>query len=164
MATTFSIEHTWPVDRSVVIEHLFDDALGDKTNEAIKSADRRRLSVEERDGKTVQRFEVKVKEVPAAARKVFKALEWVEESTYDPKTERFAWRILPTVMKDKITCDGELWYDAAGEGKTRRVVTGRVQIKVPLVGGTIEKIIVDQLKRSYEDASKAESAYFQAQS
>lgn len=162
MASTFRIEHTWPVPRTLVLEHHLDPEIHQRANAAITSAERTLESVEKRGDKTVQRFHVKGTKIPAAAKKVLKPemLEWIEESVWDPSTEKFEWKILPNVMKDKIFASGELFYEAAGE-KTRRVVTGRIEIKIPLAGKVIEKVLVDQLKESYDQAAGAEGAFYE---
>jgi len=165
MATKFTIEHTWPVARDVVIAHIFDDTLHERCNAALSSADRARVSVERKeDGEVLQRFHVKVRDLPPGATKALKpeVFEWDEESRWDPKAERISWRILPQVMQDKIDCRGVLYYVDVG-GHTRRVVEGEIQIKIPLAGKVAEKIIVGQLEKTYAELSATESAYFQEQ-
>jgi hypothetical protein len=162
MATTFRLEHIWPVPLSVILAHHLDEEAHRRSNAAMTGADRVRKSIEERDGKTHQSFRVAGTSIPAAARKVLSAdaLEWIEESVWDPAAHRFTWRILPNVMKEKISAHGELFYEEVG-GQTRRVVTGEIEIKIPIVGRTVEKVIVDQLKANYDQAAGAESAFYQ---
>ncbi len=165
MATKFRIEHTWPVAREVVLAHLFDDTLHDRCNAALTSADRARVQVDRLDeGVVVQRFHVKVKDLPPGATKVLKPefFEWDEESRWDPKTEQITWKILPQVMKNKLDCKGVLYYLAEGD-KTRRVVEGEIEIKIRLAGKVAEKIIVSQLEKTYAELSRTESAYFAEQ-
>jgi hypothetical protein len=165
MATKIDIRHDWDVAREVVLEHLFDEDLGKRVDAALKSADRHLVSQEtQEDGKVVQRFEVKASadDIPAAARKVLPAaaLQWTEESVWDPSTERFSWKIVTQVMQDKIHCDGSLYYENIGGGRTRRIVEGTIDIKIPLAGRMAEKVILGQLEKSYDDAGRAEEAYF----
>ena len=163
MATQFKIEHVWPVPRDIVLQHILDEELADRCNEVIRSVTRERISVDRSDdGRVVQRFDVKANSVPAAARRVLKPemLEWIEESRWDPAAEKFTWMIETKIMKDKIKCSGELYYDDLG-GKTRRVVLGTIEIKIPLAGRIAEKVIVGSLRQSYEEASRVESTYFQ---
>ncbi|MDF1562107.1 MAG: DUF2505 family protein [Deltaproteobacteria bacterium] len=165
MATKFRIEHTWPVKREVVLAHLFDDELHDRCNVALSSADRSRVSVEHKEGgEVLQRFHVKVRDLPPGATKVLKpeVFEWDEESRWDPKGETIHWRVLTQVMSNKIDCAGELFYVAAGD-QTRRVVEGRIEIKIPLAGKVAEKVIVGQLEKTYAELSTAESKYFSEQ-
>jgi hypothetical protein len=161
MARDFKIEHTWPVPRDLVLEHCFDDELGDKCNAAIKGATRSLHSKEEDGGRIKQTFKVVVSDIPAKVRKVLKALEWMEESTWDPGQEHFEWKVLPSVMPDKINCEGTMFYEARGDSTTR-VVKGRIDVRIPIVGGTVEKVILDNLRRNYDNISEAESAYYQA--
>jgi hypothetical protein len=159
MATDFKIQHTWPVPRALVLEHCFDDELGDKCNAAIKGAIRTLHSKEENGGKTKQTFKVVVSDIPPKVRKVLKVLEWMEESTWDPEGERFEWKVLPSVMPGKISCGGEMFYEDKG-GSTTRVVKGSIDVRIPIVGGVVEKVILDNIRRNYDGISEAESAYY----
>ncbi len=163
MATSFRIEHTFPAPVDVVLRHHMDEALHQACNEALSSAERVLESKEEReDGSVVQRFRVKATaDIPAAARKALKPemLEWIEESVWHPDTQRFTWEIQPYVMRDKLRAAGELWYEPEGQ-ETRRIVTGTIEIRIPIAGKVAEKVIVSSLKRSYEETAVAESRYY----
>lgn len=165
MATKMKIKHEWDVAQEVIYEHLFDDELSNRVDEALESANRRLLSKEEKDGgKIVQRYEVKANpdEIPRAAKKALptEAFEWVEESVWDPDAKRFDWKIITQVMTDKIDCAGTVIYESLGPSKTRRVVEGQIDIKIPIVGRVAEKVILGRVETSFEDSGKAEGEYF----
>ena len=166
MATPFTIAHDFPVSRDLVLKHHTDEALHERANAALGSASRSLDSAEEQaDGTFIQRFKVDAsKEIPGAAAKVLKPemLIWIEESVWDPKTERFRWKVLPTAMKDKISCAGELWYEDQGD-TTRRVVQGEITIKIPFVGKVAEQAILANLQKTYDATAKAESKYYSEQ-
>ena len=44
MATEFKIEHVWPVPRDIVLQHILDEELADRCNDAIQEVTREPLS------------------------------------------------------------------------------------------------------------------------
>ncbi len=164
MATKILIKHEWNVPEEVVYTHLFDDALTEKVDLALKSANRTLLSKEEVDGRTVQRFEVKANpsDIPGAAKKALpaEAFQWVEESVWDSAAKRFDWKIITKVMTDKIQCSGKVFYESTGSTGTRRIVEGEIDIKIPFVGRIAEKVILGKVEANFEDTGKAEGEYF----
>ncbi len=94
------------------------------------------------------------KELPALAQKALGSSRF----TYVQETEErdgellLRWKVLPDVMADKIACGGTLRVVAA-PGGCERVIEGQVNVKVMLVGGTIEKAVVEQLQQGYDRAA-----------
>jgi len=69
-------------------------------------------------------------------------MEWTEESEYDRRTHRMTFVNVPRVGKVARLMDnrGTVVLEAAGD-RTRRVLSGELRIKVPLLGRIAEKII-----------------------
>ncbi len=164
MATKIQIKHEWNIPQEVVYAHLFDDELAERVDGALKSANRRLRSKEEKDGKIVQEYEVKVNpsDIPRAAGKALpkEAFEWVERSVWDPDAKRFDWTIITNMMREKIDCSGVVYYEDSGAGGTRRIVDGSIDIKIPIVGRVAERVILGRVEASFEDSGKAEGEYF----
>jgi hypothetical protein len=90
-------------------------------------------------------------EVNSAVRRVVDParLTWVEESTLDRRTHRTTWRIVPDHYRNLLRSDGtfSLAPDPADpDGRTRRTAEGELKVTVPLVGGKVERAIVDGLR------------------
>lgn len=105
------------------------------------------------DGTVVRRVRcVLGVELPGAARKFLGNSEpaWVEEATWHPAAMRWDWTIVPEVAKELLSSHGTIRIERSSE-KSTRWVRGRVSVKVPMVGGRVERVVVDGLRRAYEE-------------
>ena len=101
----------------------------------------------ERDNRIVVRLRYAfVGDLPAAALRVVdrNKLTWIEETTYDPSTMSAKVQLLPDHYGDKLKASASVKFDGVGAGSTRRVV-GDLKVRVPLVGGQVERAIVSGL-------------------
>jgi len=72
-------------------------------------------------------------------------LTWVEESTYDRAAHRTEFHIVADHYPDRIRCAGTVELHDDGQGGTRRIAEGKLEVKIPLVGGKIERAVVEGL-------------------
>ena len=79
-------------------------------------------------------------------------LTWVDEATYDLTSHTSRHRILPDNYADRLRAAYDVTLEPLGDS-TRRLVTGDLTVHVPLVGGRVERAIVDGL----EDHANAEA-------
>lgn len=134
----------------------FDDAFNDAMCKAVK-LERTLLKIERR-GDVLERH-TKVapigREIPAPVAKVIGAsrIEYVEELTYDFAKHGGVWRTISSVLPDKVDTHGTLTMRAEGAG-CARVSEGEVTVKVFGVGGIVEKVIIADVEKSYEDAAR----------
>jgi hypothetical protein len=74
-------------------------------------------------------------------------LSWVEESEHDLAAHRSEHRILPDHYADRLQASYSARLEPDGDdSRTRRVVSGMVKVRMPLVGGRVEKAIVSGLE------------------
>src|SRR5262245_19807864 len=59
---------------------------------------------------------------------------YVEEGTFDKKTKRYRFRVLPSALADKTKIEGVFFLQLAGEKKVQRVAETHVSVKVFGVG------------------------------
>jgi hypothetical protein len=86
-------------------------------------------------------------------------LTWVQESTHDLTGGTTTFRLLPDHYPDRLRASGTCRVVPQGDG-TRRVVSGELAIRgVPLVGGRVERAIVDGLGEYLEAEAPAVDAY-----
>jgi hypothetical protein len=78
---------------------------------------------------------------------------WIEEAVWQPERLAWEWRIVPEVAGELLDAAGTITVTAAGEG-TKRVVAGRVHVKVPFYGGKVERVVVDGLRRTYDEEAQ----------
>lgn len=81
-----------------------------------------------------------------AARKVVDPdkLSWVEASSHDLAACRASFRMIPDNYADRFRSAGSYTFRADGDG-TLRVSEGELTVRVPLVGGAVERAIVSGL-------------------
>lgn len=80
-------------------------------------------------------------------------LTWVEDTTADLAAHTAACRIEPDNYANLLQGAYDTTITARGKG-SRRVATGHVSVHVPLVGGKVERAIVDGLQEN-SDAQAA---------
>jgi hypothetical protein len=71
-------------------------------------------------------------------------LTWVDDATYDLATHVAEHRVVPDHYADRLRCSYLATLTANGVG-THRVLTGTVKVRMPLVGGKVERAIVSGL-------------------
>jgi hypothetical protein len=100
--------------------------------------------------------------IPAFGRSVIKPsmLRWIEESTFHKAQHRYEYRILPNLpeaWRDRFDSHGSYQLVQAGAQVERRI-EGEVVVRVPLLGRTVEKLLV----REVTDNFRAEAACVRA--
>jgi Protein of unknown function (DUF2505) len=72
-------------------------------------------------------------------------LTWVDDATYDLTSHTNRHRILPDNYADRLEASYDVALEAMGDS-THRLATGELKVHVPLVGGRVERAIVDGLE------------------
>lgn len=87
-------------------------------------------------------------------------MEWVEESSYDFTAHRGRFTNIPARARiAKLMLNtGAMTLKSAGPGRTERVVSGELKIKVFLVGKLAEKVIHSHAKKLLDQEAAALSA------
>jgi hypothetical protein len=73
-------------------------------------------------------------------------LTWVEEADHDVAGHRVTFRMIADHYADRFKSSGTYRFDPAGDAATTRSCTGDIEIRMPLVGGRVEKAIVSGLR------------------
>lgn len=114
------------------------------------------LSVE-RDGDRV-RLKIRYRftaDLPAAALAVIdpKKLTWVEDSSYDLTRLTFSSKLLPDHYPDRLVASarGSVEGNATDPPRSTRRIQGDVAVRMPFVGGQVEKAIVSGLREHLHD-------------
>lgn len=91
------------------------------------------------------------RELPGVVRKVLGADHLSYELVQHMDDQRFHmwWEIVPPISKDRFHGAGEFWLEPAPGGCVRKV-TGAIDIQLPLVGGTIEKLLAAEIAKGHE--------------
>ena len=80
-------------------------------------------------------------------------MAWDEQSTYDMGKHRGKWTIVPNVKpawRRYLSAMGTYEIEPLGEGRSRRVVQGDLDLKVRVVRQVAERLIVNEVKKAFE--------------
>jgi hypothetical protein len=73
-------------------------------------------------------------------------ITWVEESTLDRSTHRTEFHIVADHYADRLKCAGTVDLRAGADGGTLRVAEGKLEVRIPFVGGKVERAVVEGLE------------------
>jgi len=147
----YRIEDTfgWPIEAVVPLLG------GDKeliAFEDLPNVNMRKQIMRRRDGtKLFKVFEWNVHgQIPKAAQKVIspEKLKFTEYSVWDDETCCFDTRIEPHFMKNLVSCHSKSTWRRLDDARSHRVIEGRLDIQIPLIGPVVEKTIIDYLKKN----------------
>ncbi|MFP6685908.1 MAG: DUF2505 family protein, partial [Polyangiaceae bacterium] len=72
------------------------------------------------------------------------------------------WRVIPRPGVDPdaswrkhFNAEGNFRLDPLSDGRTRRTVTGELEVQVKVIGGAIERVAVTELRRAYNVEAEA---------
>jgi hypothetical protein len=146
----FRIEQRVTASTDAVARALVDASFVAATAELPKIGGAELLDQQRDDNRVRQRIRYRFTgELSAAVTAVVNRdrLTWVDEAEHDLTTFRSEHRILPDHYADRLqaTYATELSPDGDAE-RSRMVVTGTVKVRMPLVGGRVERAIVSGLE------------------
>jgi len=73
-------------------------------------------------------------------------LTWVQASRHDLAARTVEFRMLPDHYADRFACSGAYRFEPDGSFAARRVVSGDLRVKAPLVARAVEKAILSGLE------------------
>ncbi|PRP93947.1 hypothetical protein ENSA5_41830 [Enhygromyxa salina] len=98
----------------------------------------------------IQRLTPK-RDVPSALRKLVKdAIRYEERNTWRRGDNLMHVVTIPNFFADKFTTKGTYRLVAKGDNKLDRIWKATCECRVALVGGKVEKHVVEEVKRSYQ--------------
>lgn len=157
----FVASHTFRVPSPGALAELYFD---EPFNEALCANGklRRELLSLQREGDLLRRA-VRVepeRTLPASAAKWLGAerFGYVEHMAFDFAALHGTWRIEPALLGEKIHSSGTLSFVATPDGAQRKV-EGEFKVKVFGLGGTIERFVVGDVEKSYDEAAAFTARY-----
>lgn len=79
-------------------------------------------------------------------------LGYREQGRYDKKTGRYRFTIIPNTLPDKVDISGEIHLEVPEAGKVVRILELDVDCKIFGIGKLVEKRIIEDTKKSYDDS------------
>jgi Protein of unknown function (DUF2505) len=86
------------------------------------------------------------------------SFSYVEEGSYDPKAQRYTFKVTPSTAADKTKTTGESWVEVTG-GKSVLCTRLSVEVKIFMVGGMVEDKIMKDFRGSFETAAPFINAF-----
>ena len=78
-------------------------------------------------------------------------MSWITRTEMHPDEGRAVWEILPDYYPDRLSSDGLFRFDPGDTpGSTVVTVEGDLKVRVPVVGRSVERVIVSGLRRYIE--------------
>ncbi|MFN2588218.1 MAG: DUF2505 family protein [Actinomycetota bacterium] len=150
----FSLEHSFDAPVHSLATTLLDRGFQDSLGDIGALAERKVLSQKKTAGGGVVRRVRCVLDVDVSG--IARTLmgdgdpSWVEEATWDPDGSRWEWVIHPEVAAHLLSASGVI--DLSGDSRrSRRRVSGRIKVNVPLYGGRVESWIRDGIEAAYDE-------------
>ena len=74
-------------------------------------------------------------------------MSWITRTELFVEEARSRWEVLPDYYPDRLTASGTYRFEEGSDGPASTVVRvdGDLKVRVPLVGGTVERVIVSGL-------------------
>ncbi|MEO0604509.1 MAG: DUF2505 domain-containing protein [Myxococcota bacterium] len=80
-----------------------------------------------------------------------KKLTFTQTNRLNLTESRMEWEVKLDVLTDMVTVKGTTSCIDVGDG-TRRVIDGEIKVKVPMLGGQIERLVVGEFEKSMRRA------------
>jgi len=158
-----SLRYDWPAVTPFHFEYLFrardlDSVFAVYFDPEVQAEQDRRIEVAKRetvedvDGPEVRRRSARVyprRQLPAVIRPLLKGdLSYDENIVWHKAAHRIEFDVRPRILDGKAQILATYQLHPAGPGQVRRTYDGKVTVDVRLLGGRIEKTIVEDLERS----------------
>ena len=152
MSSKMRIEDTFNCSAQKLYDMLADDAFDTELMKAIEIG---KELIEKEDRAEGPYYKIRLspstEDLPKfMAKAVGNKSAYVEERAWNASKRSNTWKIIPDFSVGKVNIEGTLSIKPAGEDKCVRVVEGEFTVKVPLIGGKIEKYIIKQTEETFE--------------
>ncbi len=151
----YHIEHEFDIDPKGYWDLFFSEEYNVDLFAQLKMKNRTILENRD-DGNTLVRVQklTPTTSLPSIFEKVIPDQTYIERDTFHRDRSSMEVIIEPQVMKNKFDMRAVYSVQPVGEGRCKRVFDGDVKVSIMLLGGQIEKFMVDQLRSSYEVATR----------
>jgi hypothetical protein len=78
-------------------------------------------------------------------------MSWITRTELLPAAGRSSWTVLPDHYPDRLSASGTYRFEDAGSGACDVEVDGDLKVRVPIVGRSVEKVIVGDLRAYIAD-------------
>ena len=162
MATPIHLEHYFPCHPSklyqLVSDPQFDAGLLNAIEVDSELLEREDTSV----GFTARYRFCPRRKMPALMKKtVGKTMEWIEERAWNHEGLSHRWTIMPGVGSGRTEIFGTYQITETEDGFSKRQIEGSFSVRAPLVGGSIERFILQQTTDAFERGAQYILSYLE---
>jgi hypothetical protein len=150
----FSFAHDFDIDPEGFWRLFFSEPYEKELWKRLKMRTANVLSRKD-EGNTYRR-DVKLEpemEVPSWASSVVRSTGYTEHDVLHRDRSAMDVTIEPELLKERFQLSGVFKVTPLGAGRCRREFSGEIQISVPLLGGKIERFMVDRMREGYDAAA-----------
>ena len=149
-----NVRHTFPCTLDVFWQMFWDDDYDRMLSESAGVTRTTLWDREEGDGRIWRMRFTPDQELPAVMARAIGTNKLIYEQESRLDADRVLhWDVFPAVVPDKVTARGTM-KALEGRGGVDRIVDGEITVRIPLVGGRIEKAIHKSVMDSYERAAE----------
>jgi hypothetical protein len=156
MGTRFSIAHEFDTDPQTYWDIFWNEDFMREMFEQMKCA-RKVLELRDEPDKKLRNQEVSPeRDIPGVLKKVIPggALRYIEYGVWQKPLGPLAVDIKVPAVGERFSMKCAYTVTAIGPGRCRRDFAGECTVKVPLMGGAVEKAVIDSMRDSYEVAAR----------
>jgi len=156
VSTPVRADHVFPCTPDQYWAMFFDPEHVAQVQAALDLVEHREVWREETPDRLRQRLRIAPRrDVPAPVRRAVPGLStaYEEERVFDKAGREIAWRVFPDFRPEAITCSGS-YRVLPVAGGCRRVLDGRVEVRIFGIGGIVERAIAQDVERSYAIAAE----------
>lgn len=155
MSTHFRFEHDFDIDAKDYWDIFFSDEYNAEMYREIKMKEHKVVSFTD-DGRIIRR-QVRLSpstEVPAIFKSVISDMSYIEHNVFDREKSEMEVVVEPAMMKGRLDLRGVYAVKPLGPGRCRRSFEGDAKVSIMLIGGKVEKYMIEQVRESYDIAAR----------
>jgi hypothetical protein len=152
----FEIVHEFDISLDAIELAVLSPGLIDKLAPRLSSIEKLKQKQHDLKNGKLERiwsYQANVK-LPSFAKNITREMmAWDEVSTYDLKTHSSSWTIKPHIKREwqkYFAASGSYELVPTKAGHTKRIVKGELTLKVPVVRQMAERMIVNEVKKTFE--------------
>ena len=151
----FTIGHEFDCDAKTYWEIFFDLDYQKEMYSGLNIKERTVLMFEEDDQQIRRKIKVVPhRDLPGALKSVLRGdLGYIEHNVYHKGKDVMDVRIEPTLMAERFKMSAEFRVVTLGPKRVRREFVGAIDVSVPFLGGQIEKLVMADVRKSYDQAA-----------
>jgi len=147
----FAADHLWAILHTPEYEALVARALG--------LAEYREIERREEPDAVHRRIEARPRALSPALQRTLRRIAGVSSASYVEEQWRsrtarsVRFRAVPSVLADRVRVEGTVRIEPLDEASCRRVLEGTVEVRIPVLGGMLERTVVSAAVEAYGRAA-----------